>query len=409
VIRSRYLAALSEPRFRLQYLAASASTFGDNVAPVAVAFGVLGLTRSPVDLGLVLAAYTVPLVVLLPTAGVWADRLPRQRIMVASDVVRCATQLAFAFLLVSGRAQVWQLVVLQAIKGTGTAFFNPASVGLTPQTVSPSRLQQANALLSLSTSVSGIIGPAVAGLLVAVTGPGWALALDALTFAASAGFLSRLRPARNPGTTAAGSFWSELAGGWHEASSRPWVMAGIGNFMLFQLVVLSTFQVLGPVVAAESLGGATAWAAIATCVGVGSVLGNVVGIRVRPARPLVAAFLTLLAVTPALAFLAFRLPTPIIAVGAIPLGAAFSLPTVLWYTVLQENIPARALSRVSSFDWMGSLALRPLGYALAAPMAGLVGSGAVLLAAAAVYAAADVLTLTAPGVMALRRRPEGER
>jgi MFS family permease len=187
------LGALSERGFRIQFTAQAASILGDNVAPLAVAFAVLDLTGSAADLGIVLAAHSVPLVIFLLAGGIWADRVARKRIMVISDLIRFGTQAAFAALLLSHHAWLWELVLLQVIRGTATAFFKPASVGLTPQNVSPHRLQQANALLSLTTSSASIVGPSLSGLLVATVGPGWAIALDSVTFALSATLLSQLR------------------------------------------------------------------------------------------------------------------------------------------------------------------------------------------------------------------------
>src|SRR5690349_14952594 len=159
-----------------------------------MAFAVLDLTHSASDLGLVLAARTIPLVVFILVGGVWADRLPRQRLMITSDLVHFMSQALMAALLVTGSANVLQLIVLQAVHGTATAFYRPASSGLIPQTVSRARLQQANALLFVALSVGTIVGPALAGVLVAVTDPGWAISFDAITFSVSPAILTQLKP-----------------------------------------------------------------------------------------------------------------------------------------------------------------------------------------------------------------------
>jgi MFS family permease len=152
------------------------SLLGDAVTPFALAWAVLDLTGSARDLGFVLAANTAPLVVFLLAGGVFADRLPRRGVMLSADVARMAIQTATAALLLSHTARIWELIVLQALAGTGTAFFNPASTGLTPMTVSVGRLQEANALRGMSMGLTQFAGPALAGLLIVTVGPGYALA-----------------------------------------------------------------------------------------------------------------------------------------------------------------------------------------------------------------------------------------
>jgi predicted MFS family arabinose efflux permease len=408
MLRTMWLSAVAEPLgerpFRRQFLAQAASVFGDNVAPVALAFAVLDLTGSATDLGIVLLAKTVPFAVLLLVAGVWADRLPRHRVMVASDLGRLVTQGAVAALLVSGHAALWELVVLQALNGAATAFFMPAAAGLTPQTVSAARLQQANALLSLTMSTSAILGPALAGVLVTTVGSGWALAVDAASFGVSGLLLAGLRFRGEMGHAERQTFLADLAAGWREVRSRAWVWTSIVNFALFQLFVLGTFQVLGPVVAKRSLGGASAWALITAAAGIGSLAGDVAGLRLRPRRLLFAAFAALLLSVPLLILLGLATPLPITVAGAVLYGIAYGFPNILWLTALQENAPPRAISRLSSYDWMGSIVLRPIGYGLAGPVAAAVGLAPAFFGAGAAYAAAGLLTLSSRSVRTLERR-----
>ena len=185
-------AALRERQFRLLFTGQIVSLLGDAITGVALAFAVLDLTGSATDLGYVFAAKTIPLVTFLLVGGVFADRLPRRAVMLTADVMRGAAQGTVALLVLTHSAQVWELVVLQAVAGTATAFFNPASTGLTPMTVSPELLQQANALRGLSMAATGIIGSVISGALVAGFGAGWALAIDATTFGVSAIFLAQL-------------------------------------------------------------------------------------------------------------------------------------------------------------------------------------------------------------------------
>jgi predicted MFS family arabinose efflux permease len=407
----RTIAPLREQPFRRRFLAESASVLGDNIAGIAITFAVLDLTGSATDLGLVFAARTVSLAVFVLVGGAIADRFPRQRLMVASDLGRFATQSAVAALLLTGTARVWELVVLQALNGAATAVFQPASSGLTPETVTPRLLQQANALLSTAVSVAAAVGPAIGGVLVAAATPGWALVVDALSFLVSAYFLRGLTvPPR--AIAPEQSLLQQLAGGWREVRTRSWVWVSIVNFMLFQLLVLGTFQIAGPLIANESLGGPAAWAAIVAAIGVGSLLGNGIALVFEPRRPLVFAFRIGFLFLPALALLAARAPIAAIVAAAAIYGIAWSLPDTMWFTALQEHIPRSAISRVSAYDWLGSIVLRPLGYAAAGPVIAAVGAGKTLGAAAAVFALVNAATLLTPSIARLERthgsREDGE-
>jgi MFS family permease len=181
---------------------------------------VLDLTGSARDLGFVLAAKVVPLVVSLLAGGVFADRLPRRGVMLTADVARMAVQAATAALLLSRTARIWELVVLQALAGTGTAFFNPASTGLTPMTVSAGRLQEANALRGMSMGLTLFAGPALAGILIVTVGPGYALAIAAASFGVSAFYLTRLHLPLHVGLPPQ-SFGRDLVDGWREFVAVP--------------------------------------------------------------------------------------------------------------------------------------------------------------------------------------------
>src|SRR5947207_4416949 len=169
--------------FRLVFWAQLISTVGDFFVPVAIAFAVLDLTGSVSDLGFVLFARILGQVLLFLAGGVWADRFPRQHVMVASNVVRFFSQGLLGLLLVSGHAEIWMLVALQLVHGAATGLFRPAASGLTPQLVPPEQLQAANGLMYMTVSVGGIVGPAIGGVLVATVGAGWALLADGATFA----------------------------------------------------------------------------------------------------------------------------------------------------------------------------------------------------------------------------------
>ena len=279
--------ALQERRFRLLWIGQTTSTLGDGLVPVALAFAVIQtLDGSPTDLGIVLAAQTLPLVAFVLAGGVWADRLPRQMVMLVSDGVRGVVQAAIAVLLLSGHAELWHLVVLVAIYGSAQAFFQPAATGLVPSTISKGRLQQANALLGLSRSLAFVVGPAVAGVVAAVANPGSVFVVDAATFAVSATSLAFLRLSRARRQGERRSFFTDLKGGWHELISHTWLWVIVAWAATFLGIVVAPWMTLGPVVAKQSLGGAAAWGLIAAGWGAGTVAGGLISLRWKPARPM---------------------------------------------------------------------------------------------------------------------------
>jgi MFS family permease len=400
------VAALGEPHFKLLFAGRAISDLGDKLVPVALAFAVLELDRRASALGLVFAARMIPMVVLVLVGGVWADRLPRNVVMLTADAVRACTQATAGVLLITGRAEIWHLLVLMAVYGAAQAFFDPASTGLVPQTVSRERLQQANGLLQLSRSTANVIGPAVAGVLVATVGAGWAFVADSATFVVSAVFLALLRIERET-REARTRFVADLVEGWREFTSRTWVWVSVTYFAFFHLLVLAPFWVLTPIVADEELGGASAYATILTAAGVGAILGGLLALRVQPRRPLAVAFAVILLEVPLYLTLADAAPVAVIAAFSLFGSAAINFAGTLWLTVLQTNIPERALSRVSSYDWLGSLVFLPAGYMLAGPAAEAFGVAETLVFAAVWSLASTLVVLSLEAIRGVRRlRPK---
>ena len=399
---------LAERRFRRLFLAVSASRFGDGFKDVALAFAVLDLTGSPTDLGLVLAASTISMVGFLTFGGVFADRLGRRAVMVAADITRFGALASIAALLLTGQARIWHLVLLQVVNGAGSAFFYPASTGLVPEVVRPANLQPANAALSLAGSAGEIAGPPLAGLLVALTSPGWGIAVDALTYAVSGALLVRLGPTGYVRLGAPRSFASELREGWSEVRSRTWLWSSILGASLFQFSVFGALFVLGPVVAERSLGGARSWGILLGALGAGTVAGGLLALVLRPRRLLRTAYLATLFALPALLLLAWGAPLLSLAAAFVAGGIGLAVSATFADVVLQQHVPARALSRVSAIDWMGSTALRPLGFAVAGPVAGAIGLAAALVAAAVVGAASILAVLGLRSVRELEWHGEAD-
>jgi predicted MFS family arabinose efflux permease len=403
VSRFSSLGALAERDFRLLFLGRTVSLLGSAFAPVALAFAVLDdLHGSASALGLVLAAIWVPQVMFILVGGIWADRLPRNLVMVSTDLVMFAVQGTVAVLLLTGSAEIWHLVVLQLVRGTATAFFFPASSGLVPHVVSPERLQQANALLRLSQSSVGIVGAALSGLAVAAVGSGPALAFDAATFLISAALLARIGlPAAIKAESR--SFFGELREGWDEFRSRSWLWSIVVQFMFINAFGQGAFLVLGPVVAQRELGGASAWGAIVAGMAAGQVLGGLVVLRMRPSRILLVASFAILLFAPLCFLLAIPAPVLVLVAASAVAGFGMQIFGVFWDTAMQQQIPHDRLSRVYSYDALGSYVCIPIGLSIAGPVADLVGLGTALVLSGGVVIVATALVLLVDEVRTLRR------
>ena len=359
---------------------------GDALFPVALAFAVLELSGSPASLGLVLAAQALPLALFALVGGVVGDRLSRQKVMLASDLARAAVQAVAATLLIAGAAEVWHLAVLAALYGSAEAFFRPAAGGLIPRLVLDEDLMQANSLIAMSQSAGMVLGPALAGALIALFGPGSAIAIDAASFVASAACLWLMSPRpgeRMDDEEGGAAFLAQLRDGWREVTSRVWLRSFLGVLGAYHLIALPCVLALGPVVAERELGGASSWAVIVTMFGIGSIVGAAIGLRASPRRPMVACAVAFLGAACQPAIIAGAGST--LAIGAFELlaGICVAYGFTTWETTLGREVPARALSRVTSFDWFTSVGLMPLGYALVGPVADAVGLDPTMFAATA--------------------------
>jgi predicted MFS family arabinose efflux permease len=397
--------------FRLLFWGQALSVLGDRITPVAIAFAVLGLGTAS-DLGLVLAAGGIPFALFALAGGVWADRVGRRRVMLASDIVRALSQSATAALLLTGTAEVWMLAVLAFVYGTAAAVFMPALIGLIPQTVSHARLQEANGLLALTRSIASVAGPALAGVLVVSAGSGEAIAVDAATFVVSALCLARMRVGAEPAAAASSGdavpaghepFLAGLRRGWDEVRSRTWLTWGLVAMSTYHVFVLPSVFVLGPALAEEQLNGASSWAAIVACFGIGGVLGNVVALRLPLRRPVFTAALALVGASTQAAIIGSGLGTVGIAGLELLAGVCVALFFTLWDLSIQEQIPALAVSRVSAYDFSVSMGLMPLGMAMAGPIANALGLQATLIGMSAVGLVGALAWLAQPSVRRLRR------
>jgi MFS family permease len=401
------LQVLRRRDFRLLFLGQGVSVFGDRMVVVALAFAVIHLGGSESEVGLVLAGGWAPLVLTVLAGGVIADRTSRRAVMVTADLARIVSQGTMAVLLISGAAEIWMLAALAGVTGAATGLFNPASTGLLPEVVAGEELQPANALRSAAISGSEILGPAVAGVLVATIGAGWAIGVDAATFAISAVCLAMLRPPARE-QPMRGSFLADLRDGWVAFRSRRWVWTVVACTAVVNMT-WGAWSSLGPTVAERDLGGAAVWGTVLAAVGVGALAGSLFATRIRPRRPLVLfAWSGGLFGVP-LAFLAAAAPVPLLAVSAFCSGVALMLGMSVWSSTLQRHIPDESLSRVSAYDWFGSFAFYPLGLALWGVVAGAIGIHEALWLAFGLLAASSAGLLALPDIRNFRELPADAR
>jgi MFS family permease len=390
--------------YRLVWIGRATSSVGDRLIFIAFVFAVLHVGGGAADLGLILGGGTLVRVVLLLAGGVWGDRLPRQLVMLTTDALRGAVELALAVLLLAGHATLWQLALGYMLHSAAASFFGPASDGLVPQLVPKAELQQANALLELTQNAPAIFGPVLSGLLISLFGLGWVFLVDAATFAVSGVCLALVKlPPREP--RAREGFVRELTAGWDAVRSRSWYWQNLITHALWNFG-FPFFQVLGPVVAVQHLGGARSWGFVSGASGLGYVLGSALVLRWKPRRPLVVGNLGLVLGGLPIVLLAKPAGTWPIAAALFLSSFGLALLNTLWRSVVQARIPEELLSRVSSWDWLISLVINPAGLAVAGPLAAAVGTRTTLLVAAGLVAIPSLLVCAVPSVRGIEREPD---
>lgn len=383
---------------------ASITGLGSAGALIATAFAVLEAGGDGSDVGLVAAARTVPLVVCLLIGGAVADRLPRHRVMVAANAVNCLSQGALAALVLSGEATIATMAVLAAFGGAGQAFFAPAAEGMLLSSVEGDQAGRAFALFRMGQNGSQIGGAALGGALIAAFGPGWVLAVDAAAFAVAAGLRAFLDVSHIPQRTAGAGLVRDLRDGWREVTTRPWLWSIVLQFALVNAVISAAEAVYGPLVAEEHLGGARPWGLALAAFGAGTLCSALVMTRLRPRRVLLTGILCVFPLALPSAALAVPLPAVVLAVLMFVAGCSIEVFGVTWMLALHQEIPEDKLSRVSSYDWFGSVALTPAAVALAGPAAETFGRSEALWTCSAVIVVLTAAVLTVPDVRRLRLR-----
>ncbi|MFE7197400.1 MFS transporter [Microbacterium oxydans] len=399
----RGLAAMQDRNFRWFFLARAITMIAGSMSSIALAFAVLEIDNDARSLSLVLAAFTISNIVFVLFGGVIADRLPRALIIQACYVVDILSIGTISALLFTGTATIPLLIVLSIVNGASTAFVLPAMQGIIPQLTTPEHLQQANAMLSFVRSAVTIGGPIIAGVLVATAGPAWAMVVQAAGWVIAIPVLALVKlppPSHAGGTT----MFHDLRIGWREFWSRSWLWTIVLAFMIMNAIHVGAWGVVGPYIAKNNdLLGITGWGWVVSAEGVGVLLMTLLLMWFPLRRPLrygmigMAAFaipVTMLGVHPAVVLLAM---------AAFIAGAGAEVFSTGWNLAMMENIPGEKLSRVSSYDMLGSFVVMPIGTLVYGWLITHADPATVLITSGAVYAGVALVTLAVPSVWRMGR------
>ncbi|MFI6875999.1 MFS transporter [Streptomyces sp. NPDC050400] len=400
---------LWDRRFTLYFTARAVSLLGDAMMPVAAALAV-GALYGVSGVGLVLGVWTGTFVLLVLFGGVFADRFGARRMMVGADLVRVLTQGVLAVAFFAGTPPFWLLVSMAAVAGAAVAMFLPGVNGMVPLVAREP--QRANATLKVADALAHLLGPALAGLLIAVTSAGTVYAIDAGTFLLSALCLAlvRLAPgaADSPARTGS-SLRRELRQGWREFRARTWMWAVILIWVVYGVLVFGPMVPLSSALIGERLG-PNAYGLAVSFLGVGTVLGGLLALRVRPARPLAAGAVAMSLFTLMPVSVAVGSGLPVLLVGHVLGGGAMAFWSVMWATSVQTHTPPEVLNRVSAYELAGSVSGIAVGQILAGPATGLASPARLLTVSAGVCLAGCVALFAVPAIRTLRRAavPDGE-
>jgi DHA3 family tetracycline resistance protein-like MFS transporter len=405
--RQGLLTPLRHRDFRLLWTGMCISLLGDGAFIVALAWQVYQLSDTPTAMGMVGIAMTVPTIVFLLIGGALSDRLDRRRLMLAADGARLLAAGTLAVLSLSGHLEIWHVALLVAVYGTGQAFFAPAFDAIVPDLVPENELPQANALDQLVRPIAlRMAGPALGGVLVGVLGAASVFALDALSFGASAIALLLMRPpAAARATVAAGGVLGDLREGWHFVRGRRWLWVTFVSAAIAYLLFMGPVEVLVPYIVKHDLEGtASDLGLIFGAGGLASILtAMALGQFGLPRRSMTFMYVAWTVAT--LAVAGYGLGTTVwqFMLASAIFNALETAGTIVWITTKQRHVPPHMLGRVSSLDWLISIGLLPLSFALTGPVSGLVGAQATLVIAGLAGAVVTLGGLLVPGVRAIER------
>lgn len=401
VRRSVGIGVLAERNFAWFFASRVVNLLGTSMASVALAFAVLSVSDSASAIGEVLAANTIPMVAFLLIGGVVADRFPRRLVLQAARISSFITQGLAAYLVISGHARLWQLIVIEAVNGISSAISFPAMQGMIPAIVPRARLQQANALLALSLNGLAIVGPSIAAALVAGAGAGWGLGADAACWIISAALLTPVRlpqPHIGPVTSAV----ADLREGWSYFRGTTWLWAVVAAFCILNAVESGGITTLGPVIAKQTFG-VRGWGVALSAQGAGALLMSVVMLRVPMTRPLRAGMIGITLWCLPLLVLGLSPHLVPLVIAAFLAGAGTGLFGLGWNLAVMEHVPEQMQARAWSYDSLGSFVAIPAGQLLYGPLGSLLGTRPLLIASGVLYLLVCLLTLAVPAVYQLRR------
>ena len=399
--RVRLLAPLRHRDFRLLWSGMCVSLLGDGIFVVAMAWQVYALSNAPTALALVGITMTVPTIALLLLGGVLSDRFDRRRIMVAADLVRGLAVGLLAVLSLTGALHLWHIAVIAAFYGGGTAFFSPSFDALVPEVLPAGDLAQANALDQFVRPIAlRLAGPALGGVLIEVLGAGTAFAVDAASFVVSAAALLAMAPGVRAPVTEAGTVTGDIAVGLRYIRSHVWLWATFASAAIAYLLFMGPAEVLLPFIVKNDLHGSAADLGIVFAAGgIGSVgCAVVLGQRGLPRRDITFMYVTWTLATVAVA--GYGLSTAVwqLMIASLAFNALETAGTIVWATAKQRHVPAALLGRVSSLDWLISIGLLPLSFALTGPVSGLLGARTTLISAGVLGGIVTFAALLLPGM-----------
>ncbi|HET7429306.1 MAG TPA: MFS transporter [Gaiellales bacterium] len=404
--RVHLLAPLRNRDFALLWGGQTGSLIGDGVFLVAMAWQVYAISNAPTALSMVGVAMTIPTIVLLLAGGVVTDRFDRRHVLIAADTVRGVAVGALAVLSLTGSLQLWHMFVLVALYGAGTAFFGPAFDAIVPGLLPEQMLPQANSLDQFVRPIAfRLVGPALGGWLVSVFGVGTAFALDAASFALSAAMVAAIATRTAPG--AVGSVTGDLRRGFAFVRDNVWLWGTLVSAAFAYLLFLGPVEVLLPYVVKNGLHGSAAELGLVFAVGgLGSVGAAVImSERGQPRRSITVIYASWTLAT--LAVIGYGLATAAwqLMVASFVFNALETVGTIVWATLKQREVPQAMLGRVSSLDWLISIGLLPLSFAITGPAAEALGAQTMLVIAGTAGAAVTLSALFLPGMRDVERAP----
>jgi MFS family permease len=417
--RVNLLAPLRHRDFRLLWAGMTVSLVGDGIFLIAMAWQAYELWNAPAALSLLGIGMTIPTIAFLLPAGVLSDRLDRRRLMLLADSGRAVVVAALATLSLTGLLTFWQLVLLVALYGVGTAFFTPAFEAVVPDIVPAADLPAANSLDQFVRPIAlRLAGPALGGVLVAALDTGTAFAVDAASFAASTVAVFLMRPPAHPRSEHAESSLKAVKEGLRFVRARTWLWGTLLSATIAYLAFMGPAEVLLPYVVKNELNASAGDLGLVFAAGgigaVGAAL--IMGQRGHPRRDVTFMYATWTIATLAVAGYGLATASWQLMVACLLFNALETAGTIVWATIKQRHVPASMLGRVSSLDWLISIGLLPLSFALTAPVASLVGVRATLVGAALIGTAATLGALFLPGMRDIEgvaakteHRGEGEK